>query len=143
MTNIVDQSQELSTLPIGEAFSGLLKILSEVSSRERLQLLKAAAGAYGHRVLPGLGTAVSVVPGVPQVWGKPKAPPGLKSRKSAKQISIESDIKELNSKISKESSLCNQRLPTDHPLIEERNRLFRALQESKARRQSEKTGESG
>jgi hypothetical protein len=143
MTNIVDQSFETKCLPIGEAFSRILGILSEVTSRERLQLLKAAAGAYGHRVLPGLGTTVTAISGVPQVWGKPKAPPGLKSRKSAKQISIESDIKELNSKISVESSLCNQRLPVEHPLIEERNRLFRALQESKARRQSEKTGESG
>jgi len=51
--------------------------------------------------------------------------------KTAKQSQMESDIKAINAKISVKSSSIGQRLRDDDPLIEERQRLFRALQAEK------------
>lgn len=116
---------------IGEAFTETMKIFSKINASERLQLLKAIGGTYGHRVLPGLGLGIPQA-GVPLVRGRPKAPPQRQSRKSALQLEIEAKIKSLNDKIKVESSRIGQRLKEEHPLIQERYQLFRAMQEFKA-----------
>jgi hypothetical protein len=115
----------------GQAYGNLMETLSKVSGKERLALLKAVAGAFGHRVLPGLGTGGPQVPGVPRVGQRLKAPPQLRSRKSAKQTETVAAIKAINAKIVVESSSTGLRLEDNHPLIEERQRLFRALQAEK------------
>lgn len=110
----------------------VLRALEGVSGRDRLQVLKAAAGAYGHRVLPGLGTQFpGTTPGVPIVGQKLKAPPMRRTLKTASQLELEAKIKVCNTKISAESKKRGQRLEADDPLLTERSNLFRALHERK------------
>jgi hypothetical protein len=115
----------------GQVYGELMAILSKVANKERLAMLKAVAGSFGHRVLPGLGTQGPQGYGVPRIGQKLKAPAQLKSRKPAKQREIEAQIKVCNTSISAESSRVGQRLTEDHPLIQERLQLFRSLQENK------------
>jgi len=115
----------------GKAYGEMMRVLSEVSPSKRLGLLKAIAGAFGHRVLPGSGTGGPPAPGVPTIGRPIRAPRQVGSRKTKDQIEIESKIKLLNKKISDESATVGLKLKEDHPLIQERYQLFRALQEYK------------
>jgi len=116
---------------IGETYAFCIAQFNELNATERLQLLKALGGALGHRVLPGLGLG-NPQPGVPLVRQRVKAPVQRQSRKSAKQVEIETKIKTINDSIKVESSRIGQRLNGEHPLIQERYQLFRAMQEFKA-----------
>jgi len=125
----------------GRSYASLLGILSEVPAGRRLDLLKAVAGSLGHRVLPGLGLVQPNQPSVRVTRRMPKAPAQPKSLKSAKQKEMESKIKLCNSKISEESSKIGAKLPGSHPLIEERQQLFRSLREVKTEDSTPQSGE--
>jgi hypothetical protein len=124
---------ELAPTPLGErnqregfAFSQLKGVLDTLSARERLSMLKALAGVYGHRVLPGLGggsaaTTVSVAMG-------PKGPARPKSLKPAAEQQVNKKISLLNKEIKSTSNKVGKRLEDEHPLLLERERLFRELE---------------
>jgi hypothetical protein len=112
--------------PIGQAYSSVRKVLLGLSGRDRLAILRMAAGEFGHRVLPGLGTAMQL-PYIPKVGQKPKAPAQPKSSKTAEQKEIQAKIKEINLQIKAKSIKDRKPLPKEDALIQDRNRLFRAL----------------
>jgi hypothetical protein len=127
----------------GKAYAALIGILSEVPAGSRLGLLKAVGGHFGHRVMPGQGLAMQH-PNVPVVGRRaPRAPPQPPSRKPAKQREIETKISVLNLKISEKSSAIGARLPDDDLFIQERQQLFRALKDEKARGRGPQSGQSG
>jgi hypothetical protein len=115
----------------GIAYAKMMGILKDMPSFERLQLLKSVAGAYGHRVLPGLGFTQAY--GVPPVGSRPKAPPQSRSRKPAMQVELEGQIRVLNEEIKSASKERGAKLPKDDPLFERRNEYFRELHEYKTR----------
>jgi hypothetical protein len=126
----------------GKAYAALMGVFSEVPAGRRLELLKAVAGNLGHRVLPGLGLVQPIQASMRVTRRMPKAPAQPKSHKSAKQRETESKIKVCNTKISDESSKSGAKLPDEHPLIIERQQLFRSLREDKAADSSPQSGES-
>jgi len=107
--------------------AGISKILNGLSGRDRLRALRAAAGEFGHRVLPGTGTqgTQSRLASVPSVGGRVRSPPQPRSSKSAEQKEIDAQIKELNSLIKRKSVALGERLSETDPLIERRRYLFR------------------
>jgi hypothetical protein len=115
---------DLSTLSFGQKFEIISDILGACPGREKLRLLKAVSGECGHRVMAGLGTAVTAVPGVPSVNSRPKAPVPIPAKKSPEEISAQKRIKELNSLIKTASQTEGRKLPFDHPLLVERQQLF-------------------
>jgi len=117
--------------PIGYAFEYCDKVLKGLSSRDRLHLLRALAGTYGHRVLPGTGLNVVLAQLGPKVGKRPKAVPNPKSRKSAEQIEIETEIKSVIDEIKDKSGKAGKRLDDSDPLLERRSHLFRRLQKCK------------
>jgi len=112
---------------IGDAFGVCFEALKGLSYNERFQVLKSLGGAFGHRLVPGTGLNQLTVPGVSPVGTVPKAPTPQKSKKSAERIALDKKVRELNSRIKTASSEVGGRLASDHPLLEERARLFRAL----------------
>jgi hypothetical protein len=101
----------------------------EAPAKKRLPMLKAVAGACGHRVIPGTGLSTNGrYPSVPKIGSKAKSPSVSKSYKTAEQRKIESEIKEVNSKIKERSKRSGKKLDAEDPLLLERNCLFRDLQ---------------
>jgi len=133
-------SEKDSPDPVGQAFSSVRKILLELSGRDRLTVLKAVGGEFGHRVLPGLATQQVVAQGVPRVSQRPRAPSQVKSSKSAEQKKIQTEIKLLNKQISEKSRTENKELPKDDSLIVRRNQLFRAKHDKEVRSNAPDTG---
>jgi len=120
--------------PIGPAFLGCKAIFDGLSNKDRLELLKSLGGLYGHRVLPGLGAGAQNAPVQAVKAGKvPKGPAQPSSQKSAEQISVGKEISRLNREISSASKAVGSRLPEGHPLLEEREKLFRALSALKSK----------
>jgi len=125
------------------AISLMAKVLDGLSSKDRLRAIRAAAGLYGHRVMPGNGTWGTPAPRsvqVPNVGGRPKVPAQPRSSKSAKQKKIVAEIREVNSQIKEKSVALGERLPMADPLLERRSHLFRALH---GRENGEPTPHSG
>jgi vacuolar-type H+-ATPase subunit I/STV1 len=126
----------------GLAVAHLSEILQGLSGRDRLRALRAVAGEFGHRVLPGLGTQGPIPTGArPSVGQRPKAPTQARSTKSAKQKQIDAKIKELNSEIKAKSAAKGEKLSMTDPLIEQRRQLFRAKHEREAGTVSPHCGE--
>jgi len=112
--------------PFGDAVASISRALNGLSGRDRLRALRAVAGEFGHRVLPGNGTQGPVRNvQVPAVGARPKAPRQPQSTKSAEQKSIDTQIKELNSLIKRKSVVQGGRLSEDDPLLVQRRYLFR------------------
>jgi hypothetical protein len=129
----------------GEGVERISEVLKGLSGRDRLRALRAVAGEYGHRVMPGLGTYTNnpASSRVARVGGRPVAPQQPRSTKSAKQKQIDSEIKELNSKIKEKSAAQGGPLPKEDPLLERRQRLFRAKHEREAGPLAPHSGASG
>jgi hypothetical protein len=109
--------------PMGSAYSKCREVLLGLNGKERLALLKALGGEFGHRVLPGLGTAIPAQ-GVPKVGERPQAPRQSRSTKSAEQKEIDSKIKAQNALIKAKSQKLGAPLEGKDPLLVERDRLF-------------------
>jgi len=117
----------------GHVFAQTKALLESLSSRNRFQVLKALGGCFGHRVFAGTSPPIRNVPVPGQAI---KSPGSARSSKSAKQIELEKEIKELNSKISSRSTELGRRLNTNDPLLVRRDHCFRCLHEQKSGRKS-------
>jgi hypothetical protein len=110
----------------GFAYSQIKSVLDTLTGKERLSMLKALAGVYGHRVLPGLGGG-SAADSVRVSMG-PKGPSRPKSIKPPAAQAINKKISLLNKEISSTASSAGKRLEKEHPLLLERECLFRELE---------------
>jgi len=133
--SVISQMEiDSSNIVFGTHFCDVKTIFDKLNGRERLQLLKAVGGLYGHRVIPGTGL------GPPTQWGavsassRPKAPKMPKNSKSPAMRQIQKEITLCNKEISLASaSIGGSKLPNDHALIEKRGHLFRVLQSKRGR----------
>jgi len=125
----------------GKALSSIRAVLDGLNGKERLATLKAVAGLYGHRVLPGTGNNPPLIRGSVSVGSVPKGPAQPKSSKSRETREIQKKISELNSEIKKKSVASGGILPAGDSLLEQRNRLFRDYKSSREQISSEETSE--
>jgi regulator of replication initiation timing len=120
-----------SEIAFAKAFLSTKQVFDQLSAKQRLELLKSIGGLYGHRVLPGTGGGPSGAPAAVKAAPGAKRQSQPKSQKSAKQIETQKKIQELNSRIASTSKEVGNRLPENHPLLVERQSLFRVLRENK------------
>jgi len=143
--NLQIMSESLQSAPhehnLGKAFSDVKSIFDGLNVKERLQLLKAVGGLYGHRVLPGAGNSPPPTRGSVSVGAVPKGPAQPKSSKSRESREIQKKISELNSEIKRKAASTGGILPAGDSLFELRNQLFRDYKSSHEQIHSEETSE--
>jgi len=122
------------------ALADISRILDNLSGTSRFITLKTLAGKYGFRLLPN-GSNSNVLLGDIRQKGPGKGPAAQKSKKTKEQKLAQSAINSLNFLISRESKKLNCRLPADHPLLMERQRLFRDYKDTKSGKVSEGSSE--
>jgi len=117
----------------GQLFDALQGILANASNAQALRVLRAVAGAHGHRVIPGTGLAMpgSTGPGGRRRDGTaPRPPRDPPSRgKTPAQREAQAGISRLNKEISEKSKTLGQDLTPDDPLLVERAEYFRCLKD--------------
>jgi hypothetical protein len=124
-------ADKTDTYSVGPVLGAFITELEKVPKAHRLEIIRAMAGFCGHRVLAGsgavpLGGAPASTSPVQKTIADPK-----KRKRTPEEIEFQKSIKIANTAIKNESKKLGNRLPLGHPLLQERERLFREHEATK------------